>query len=466
MVAPEHVPPQMVLARSLPDGALQGMRQALNALGGGEDEADESEGRLRSRAASTSMVAALDAEELRRETQLWERMMYKSASQHKRAVHFQRMRGVTRHVRAVASLDVGAAAAALRDGLRAGVSDEARAAALESPAVKAGAHAIWKLPPRALWEDLAHRLRAVARIASEADNDMLAAATSLEGQLAHTYFMPFALVATAAVARIRTAMHQLMTDAVASYNVLAPLLNGGALPPPGSNAMESASTMPESLRCEWFPVRRGVANAAVRPAVHASHPAGPSPGAIDDDDWRWRLLGGYAATDRGRGTEKGAKASEARGGEGTRLSAETRGEDLGAAVERTNVRGLSARVDRGGEAGKEEEEEEEEKEEVSVAPTYSTAGIGLGLGMDVGALTASMRPPDLAALTDGKPGGKKRRKVSSASGSAPDAPSESVAKKKKKNKRDKAVLTGEAGTKPPMSAMDRAMAVLMGGSSK
>ena len=118
MVAPEPVPPQMVSARSLPDGALQGMRQALNALGGGEDEADESEGRLRSRAASTSMVAALDAEELRRETQLWERMMYKSASQHKRAVHFQRMRGVTRHVRAVASLDVGAAAAALRDGLQ------------------------------------------------------------------------------------------------------------------------------------------------------------------------------------------------------------------------------------------------------------------------------------------------------------------------------------------------------------
>jgi len=462
MVTPEPVPPQMVSARSLPDGALQGMRQALNALGGGEDEADESEGRLRSRAASTSMVAALDAEELRRETQLWERMMYKSASQHKRAVHFQRMRGVTRHVRAVASLDVGAAAAALRDGLRAGVSDEARAAALESPAVKAGAHAIWKLPPRALWEDLAHRLRAVARIASEADDDMLAAATSLEGQLAHTYFMPFALVATAAVARIRTAMHQLMTDAVASYNVLAPLLNGGVLPPPGSSAInESASTMPESLRCEWFPVRRGVANAAVRPAVHASHPAGPSPGAIDDDDWHWRLLGGYAATDLlGGGTEKGAKASEARGGEGTRSSAETRGEDLGAAVERTNVRGLSARVDRGGEAGK------EGAEEVSVAPTYATAGIGLGLGMDVGALTAAMRPPDLAGLTDGKSGGKKRRKGTSASGKAPDAPSEGAAKKKKKSKRDRAVLAGEAGTKPPMSAMDRAMAVLMGGSSK
>ena len=46
------------------------------------------------------------------------------------------------------------------------------------------------------------RLRAVARVASEADDDVLAAATSLEGQLAHTYFMPFALVATSAVARM------------------------------------------------------------------------------------------------------------------------------------------------------------------------------------------------------------------------------------------------------------------------
>ena len=86
--------------------------------------------------------------------------------------------------------------------------------------------------------------------------------------------------------------------------------------------------------------------------------------------------------------------------------------------------------------------------------------------MDVGALTAAMRPPDLAALTDGKSGGKKRRKGTSASGKAPDAPSEGAAKKKKKSKRDRAVLAGEAGTKPPMSAMDRAMAVLMGGSSK
>jgi hypothetical protein len=450
MVAPEPFPPKTVSVRSLPDGALQGMRQALNALGGGEDEADASEGQSRSGAASTSMVAALDAEELRRETQLWERMMYKSTSQHKRAVHFQRMRGVTRHVRAVASLDVGAAAAALRDGLRAGVSDEARAAALESPAVKAGAHAIWKLPPRALWEDLAHRLRAVARVASEADDDVLAAATSLEGQLAHTYFMPFALVATSAVARIRAAMHQLMTDAVASYNVLAPLLNGGVLPPPGSDANGAYGTMPESLRCEWSPVRRGVATGAVRPAVHASDPAGPSTGTIDDDDWHWRLLGGSVGV-KNTGTYR-TDAGQAFGGE-----------DLGAAVERTNVRGLSARVDRG------EETNEESKEDEAAAPTYSTAGVGLGLGLDAGALTAAMRPPDLTATTDAKSGGKKRRKVS-ASGTAPAVPSESIApkhdgdgQKKKKKKKKGGAPQGDDWAKPPMSAMDRAMAVLMGG---
>ena len=131
-------------------------------------------------------------------------------------------------------------------------------------------------------------------------------------------------------------------------------------------------------------------------------------------------------------------------------------------MERTNVRGLSARVDRG------EETNEETKEDEAVAPTYSTAGVGLGLGLDAGALTAAMRPPDLTATTDAKSGGKKRRKVS-ASGTAPGVPSESIAPKhdgdgqKKKKKKGGAAPPGDDGAKPPMSAMDRAMAVLMGG---
>ena len=105
------LPPELrtaVPARSLPDGALASMRRALDALGGGGDENDPS-------TSAPSLVTALQCDELRRETALWERVMYKSASQHRRAVHFPRMRGLTRHLRAIASLDVGAAAAARPD---------------------------------------------------------------------------------------------------------------------------------------------------------------------------------------------------------------------------------------------------------------------------------------------------------------------------------------------------------------
>ena len=184
------LPPELrtaVPARSLPDGALASMRRALDALGGGGDENDPS-------TSAPSLVTALQCDELRRETALWERVMYKSASQHRRAVHFQRMRGLTRHLRAIASLDVGAAAAALRDGLHAGVSERARETALSTPAVRAGAHAMWKLPPRALWEDLARRFRAVARVVADADDAALACAEALSGQTTHSYFVPFALV--------------------------------------------------------------------------------------------------------------------------------------------------------------------------------------------------------------------------------------------------------------------------------
>ena len=120
-----------------------------------------------------------------------------------------------------------------QERLRDGVSEEARETASSSPAVAAGAHALWKLPPRALWDDLSLRLRETARVAAEADDDMLAAAEALVGQLAHTFFMPFALVALAALARLRAAAHQLVADAAAAYNVLAPLLRGGIMPPPG-----------------------------------------------------------------------------------------------------------------------------------------------------------------------------------------------------------------------------------------
>ena len=233
-LAPELRAP--VYARSLPDDVvLRNMRRALAALGeddpargdgvsapenatsGGDDVAAGA-------SSSASVVTALAAVELRRETRLWMAMMYKSTSQHRRAVHFQRMRGVTRSLRALAALDVGAAAVALRNGLRDGVSEEARETASSSPAVAAGAHALWKLPPaRGTTCPSACASGARRRGGGRRHARRRRAAV---GQLAHTFFMPFALVALAALARLRAAAHQLVADAAAAYNVLAPLPRG------------------------------------------------------------------------------------------------------------------------------------------------------------------------------------------------------------------------------------------------
>ena len=131
----------LVSARSLPDDVvLRNMRRALSALGdevssssledsvgptasGGEEDVPGS--------SSTSVVTALAAVELKRETRLWMSMMYKNSSQHRRTIHFQRMRGVTRSLRALSELDVGSAAAAERLPSRRGVSGSSGSRAVE-----------------------------------------------------------------------------------------------------------------------------------------------------------------------------------------------------------------------------------------------------------------------------------------------------------------------------------------------
>jgi hypothetical protein len=327
-LAPELRAP--VSARSLPDDVvLRNMRRALAALGeddpargdgvsapeistsGGDDVAAGA-------SSSASVVTALAAVELRRETRLWMAMMYKSTSQHRRTVHFQRMRGVTRSLRALAALDVGAAAVALRNGLRDGVSEAAREAALSSPAVAAGAHALWKLPPRALWDDLSIRLRETARVAAEADDDMLAAAEALVGQLAHTFFMPFALVALAAVARLRASTHQLVADAAAAYNALAPLLRGGIMPPPGLEpGTAEKDPPPEALACEWRAVSRkkktaGDARARRVSASGRLPPESRGPKSVSTDRTPSRAASLAAAGKRNERPDASARARRAR----------------------------------------------------------------------------------------------------------------------------------------------------------
>ena len=548
-LAPELRAP--VSARSLPDDVvLRNMRRALAALG--EDDPARGDGVSAPESAtsggddvaagassSASLVTALAAVELRRETRLWMAMMYKSTSQHRRAVHFQRMRGVTRSLRALAALDVGTAAVALRNGLRAGVSEEAREAASSSPAVAAGAHALWKLPPRALWDDLSLRLRETARVAAEADDDMLAAAEALVGQLAHTFFMPFALVALAALARLRAAAHQLVADAAAAYNLLAPLLRGGVMPPPGLEPGTSASDPPpEALVCERRAVRVGRAfpkgkrgerrardfsrqketdrapspakaslaaagkRVPTRPrarAVPAAADAADAAATVGDEDWSWRVLPPAPVPERASEPAPPSGASKDAAGAFLDVSA---GEDLGAAVPR-RVRGVGAKIDRG-------EAWTSTGTDTGAAtvrvPSYSRATFSSGLGMvaasnptvstatgsrvaaaeaeapedetvtetekekyqtpsfDFASLASGLAPAtggEVGPAAERAGGGKKRRRSGASRLAEPPPPPAEKKKKKRKKKTDDARPDVRLD---PKSAVDRAMALLLGDS--
>ena len=321
------------------------MRRALVALGGGEEKTWTRTGTSSTSTTADAYRIRSRRGELRREIQLWEHDVQERESTPTRLALPAHARGDAPSSRG-GRADVGGAAAAARR-IDAGVSGRAPPC---SPARRRRRRGYRKLPSRALWDDLSRRLLAAARVAAETDEALLAAATSLSGQLAHTFFMPFALVAVASIARLRTCLHQLIVDVVSTYNILTPLLGGGNMPPPGLlGDSADAGRAPESLRCEWStvtppppppganPPRENAEGKARRPKVRVVEFETNAVGGIHDEDWNWRLLR------RAGGEATGAATASAKT---TRF--DKGGEDLGAAVPRS-VRGLEAvRVERGG----------------------------------------------------------------------------------------------------------------------
>ena len=227
-------------------------------------------------------------------------------------------------------------------------------------------------------------------------------------------------------------------------------------------------------------------------------------GGIHDEDWNWRLLRRAPASGDATTTATATANTQTT----TRFDG-AGGEDLGSAVPRS-VRGLEAKIDKGkGEDGVRAK---------PAAPAYSRSAFGLGIGVDVpreaketvkeekvkekekeregrvksapseeastlappvmdfASLTAGLAPKRAAPAEDGKPGGKKRRRpgAGSAEKAAATAAATSTAtatataegakkKKKKKKKSADGEADGAAGSSKPMSAVDRAMAMLMGG---
>ena len=320
--------------------------------------------------------------------------------------------------------------------------------------------------------------------------------------------MPFALVAVASIARLRTCLHQLIVDVVSTYNILTPLLGGGNMPPPGLlGDSADASRAPESLRCEWStvtppppppganPPRENAEGEARRPKVRVVEFETNAVGGIHDEDWNWRLLR--------RAPASGAATTAATANAKTTRFDGAGGEDLGAAVPRS-VRGLEAKIDKGENAGGSRAK--------PAAPAYSRCAFGLGIGvatgdevevketvveekvkkkekeregrvtsapaeealtppppvMDFASLTRGLAPKRAAPAEDGTSGGKKRRRPRAGSAEtatvASPAPAEGAKKKKKKKKKPAdSEADGAAESSKPMSAVDRAMAMLMGG---
>ena len=278
--------------------------------------------------------------------------MYKSASQHRRALHFQRMRGVTRRLREVAALDVGGAAAALRAGLDAGVSEDARAAALASPAVAAGrARHMETSLPSALGRPLAPPPRRRARRRGDGRGATRRGHVPQRPTRAHLLH---------ALRARRRRVHRATAHVPPSthrgrrldlqHPHAAPRRRKHATPGPPRRlcrrrprARIAAMRMvnrdpprrprPAQTRHERTP--RGKAR---RPKVRVVEFETNAVGGIHDEDWNWRLLR--------RAPASGAATTAATANAKTTRFDGAGGEDLGAAVPRS-VRGLEAKIDKG-----------------------------------------------------------------------------------------------------------------------
>ena len=145
----------------------------------------------------------------------------------------------------------------LRNG-RDGVSEEARETASSSPAAPRGRTHCGLSAPRAVGRPIPPPARGGARRRGGGRRHARrrGARRPARAHLLHA----LRARALAALARLRAAAHQLIADAAAAYNVLAPLLRGGIMPPPGLEPVTSGGDPPpEALACEWRAVSRRAA---------------------------------------------------------------------------------------------------------------------------------------------------------------------------------------------------------------
>ena len=236
--------------------------------------------------------------------------------------------------------------------------------------------------------------------------------------------------------------------------------------------------------------RRGEAR---RPKVRVVEFETNAVGGIHDEDWNWRLLR--------RAPASGAATTAATANAKTTRFDGAGGEDLGAAVPRS-VRGLEAKIDKGENEGvasetrragvlevcvrsgdrrrdgrrgrgernsrgrKGEEKGKEREGRVTSAPAEEALPPPPPV-MDFASLTKGLAPKRAAPAEDGTSGGESTSSPGRVAETATVARRRRRGGAKKKKKKKKKPADGEADgateSSKPMSAVDRAMAMLMGG---
>lgn len=148
--------------------------------------------------------------QLRSETELFQRLMYKNKNQHRRCLYYQALSKVRRDLRLFETAD-----------LKSILNKCFQIIGINNPAQTVNPLGSLKSRKKsAVGEDL-NRLLGVARLLAQMTEPIIEAGLLISTLLGQTFFMPFALTMLALLARLRVLLQQMLHDVVCVFNIFS-----------------------------------------------------------------------------------------------------------------------------------------------------------------------------------------------------------------------------------------------------
>jgi hypothetical protein len=182
--------------------------------------------------------------QLRIESGLFLRLMYKNKNQHRRTHYYQRLSEVRRNLQQLS----GAGLDETVEGCRKFFSPKQLSA--NSSKFRYAVDEVKSM----------RTLLSVARLLNHSDGPILAGSAQLAGLLGQSFFMPFALTMFSCLARFRVLLIQILYEVVISYNLLS-TVSQRSLKSLVDSADKNASpslmgqNLPVELECQWDGVK-------------------------------------------------------------------------------------------------------------------------------------------------------------------------------------------------------------------